>query len=90
MAGGDDTSNNGRVTTREFYDALLKTNDKMDAMERRILERIDTMAERCPYVQQMKTNKEEIDKLRNRSNLLDGINGAFAVVAATLAALFGK
>ena len=38
----DDTPGNGstRVTTAEFYKALLAQNDRMDTMERRLLESI--------------------------------------------------
>jgi hypothetical protein len=87
MADGD---NNGRITTREFYDALLKTNDKMDDMERRILAKIEAIQDRCPHTTQINNNKDEIDKLRQRSNWLDGINAAFAIIAAAIAAALGK
>ena len=33
-------ADNDRVTTREFYDALLDQNDRMDETERRILKEL--------------------------------------------------
>jgi len=41
----DNQENSGRVTTREFFNALLAQNDRMDKMERRILERVDRSIE---------------------------------------------
>ena len=36
--------NSGRVTTREFYDALLAQNEEAAKRERRIIGKIETMA----------------------------------------------
>jgi len=59
---------NGKVSTREFYDALLKQNEQMQTMERRILDRLEGL----PVVaKQVEINKEEIDNLRGKSNLID-------------------
>ena len=41
----ENQKNSGRVSTQQFYEALLKQNDRMDNMERRILERVDRSIE---------------------------------------------
>ena len=81
MEEGTKTSNN-RITTREFYVQLVETNERMDVMERRIMEKLDSLS-------QIQTNKDEIDKLRGRSNWLDVANGFFAALFATIAAVIG-
>ena len=80
MADGE----NGRITTREFYDALLKTNDKMDDMERRILAKIEAIQDRCPHENQIHNNKDEIEKLRQKSNWFDGLLAVLTVIGAAL------
>ena len=41
----NDTSNSGRVTTREFYDALLDQNKQRSDMELRIMEKLSEIRE---------------------------------------------
>ena len=85
-----DTPNN-RVTTQQFYEAQLETNKKIAAldksqsnerteMERRIMDELKGVPT------QVNTNKDEIDKLRKRSNLWDGVNslGVFVTGLVTL------
>ena len=71
---------NNRVTTQQFYEAQLETNEKIVEMERRI------MAELNGVPTQVETNKDEIDKLRKRSNIWDGVNslGVFVTGLVTL------
>lgn len=71
---------NNRVTTQQFYEAQLETNEKIVEMERRI------MAELKGVPTQVETNKDEIDKLRKRSNIWDGVNslGVFVTGLVTL------
>ena len=79
----EDPTNGGRVSTRQFYDALLNQNTRMDTMERRILGKIAGLA-----------TEKDIEKLDKRltyqerkSNVQDGVvalAGAFAIW------LFGK
>ena len=83
----EDPTNGGRVSTRQFYDALLDQNERMDTMERRIIAKCSGLA----------TNKdiEKLDKRltyqERKSNVQDGIVGIMGVVAGGLSAwLFGK
>jgi len=82
--------NNGRVTTREFYDALIKQNERMEDMERRILKKIDDLPTKCPYASEIETNKAEIGTLRKRVNIIGGVNGTLAAAAAFVGSIFGK
>jgi hypothetical protein len=85
MAGGDEPANGGRVTTREFYDMQLKTNERMDNMERRIIARLDVIAGCVP---QIETNKEEIDTLRKKSDVWNSLNSLGVMVGTTFSALW--
>ena len=96
--GAEDEVSNGRVTTREFYAELQEVRkeieqlrekqiDKLENMERRIMAKLDPLPALC---NQVETNKKEIDTLRRQSNARDIFNGALAVIASSLAAMFGK
>jgi len=90
MAGGDDASNGGRVTTRELYDALQQQNRERAEMERRILGKLDDV---CDVVsrhdERIKKNDTEITHLRNRSNINDVAVGVAAAIAAAVSAVIG-
>ena len=90
---GDNGPNN-RVTTQQFYEALLDTNDRIAAsdkvqreeraaMERRLTEKIGGVPT------QVQTNKEEIAILRKLSNFFDVIEGFAVTVAIFLGARNG-
>ena len=80
MTGG--TPNN-KVSTEKFYEALLKQNDRMDNMERRICGRLDTITDCLPKLKnQVDTNKDEIVHLRRRSDIVDTLEGLFGVAVA--------
>ena len=102
MPGGDDPTNGGRVTTREFYDALLQQNKDMTAgfdkqngqradMERRIIGKMDNV---CKSVDQheirIENNEDEVKILRTRSNWLDIGLGAFTIFMAGLNELWRR
>ena len=84
MAGGNGPNNGGRVTTQEFYQALLDNKDEMAEMERRI------MAELKGVPTQVDTNKEEIKLLRNSSNAKDWGLLLTGVVGNVIAAVIGS
>ena len=75
---------NNKVTTQQFYEAQLETNKTIAEMERRI------MAELKGVPTQVDTNKEEIDRLRKRSNIWDAGNSLGVLVTAVWAALKGS
>ena len=88
MAGG--TPNN-KVSTEKFYEALLKQNDRMDDMERRIVGRLDTITDCLPALEnQVETNKDEIVNLRNNSNTKDWGLLLTSVVGNVIAAVIGS
>ena len=93
---------NNRVSTQEFYQALLKNKDEMKAaedrqnearseMERRIMDELKGVPT------QVETNKDEIDRLRKenttrskRGYFWDGLNSLGVLVTAVLTALKGS
>jgi len=77
---------NGRVSTREFYNALMKQNEHMEDMERRLMSKLSGLPKIC---NQVETNKKEIDKLRNSSRITDAVNFLGAIVAGIIGAKTG-
>lgn len=92
----------GKVSTREFYNALLTNNERMNDMERRILARFDhqdaridrLMSEGSPPLLRVERRQEkmegELGDLQRRSNIWDGANSVGAGIAALLGYLFGR
>ncbi len=78
MAGA--TPNN-KVSTEKFYEALLKQNESMSEMERRIMDELKGVPT------QVETNKDEIDRLRKRSNYWDAGNTVGLIIAGVLSAI---
>jgi len=76
MAADNDT--NGNVRTREFYNARIEIIKEIHAMKDEIMKELGPIGER------VKTNKEEIDNLRTRSNVLDGVIAFLTIVAGAL------
>ena len=77
---------NGRVTTREFYDVQLKTQEQITDMERRVLDKLEPLSS---IVIQVETNKEEIDKLRDKSNIADVVSTFLSAIFAVVAGWVG-
>ena len=77
---GDST--NDRVTNRQLYEVVRimerDTGDKLVAMERRLTDKMEPINKVCA---QIGINKEEIDKLRTRTNIFGGVNAALAIIA---------
>ena len=95
MAGGNGPNNSGRVTTAQFYEALLDNKDEMKAaearqnearieMERRIMDELKGVPT------QVETNKDEITRLRNSSNAKDWGLLLTSVVGNVIAAVIGS
>ena len=95
MAGGT-PNDGGRVTTQQFYQAQLDTNDRiaeMDtrqsnertAMEFRLMEKISGVP-----VQQVQTNKDEIAILRKKSNINDWAVLIVGFISSAIAAVIGS
>jgi hypothetical protein len=55
----------------------------MSEMERRIVGKLDHISECLPKLEnQVDTNKEEIEKLRKRSDIVDAVEGALMLVVS--------
>ena len=91
------TMSNGRVTTREFYEALLDQNKQRADMETRLGDKIDlihsdiakgevrfeAMEKRCVVIaKRVDTNTDDIKKVRN-------LNAGIALLASTIAGIIG-
>jgi hypothetical protein len=97
MSGGNEPNN--RVTTQQFHQSQLETireiaatNTKIDAlaltqseeraaMEIRLLEKLDGV----PL--QIQTNKDEIEKIRKKSNYWNAGNTVGILIAGALSAI---
>ena len=93
--GGNEPNNSSRVTTQQFYQAQLETNkeiadmallqsEERAAMELRLMEKIGGVPT------QVQTNKDEITRLRNSSNIKDIAVAIGAAIGSGLAAVIGS
>ena len=78
-------SNGGRVTMREVYKLVLAQNETRAKQHLEVIEKIHAVELVLP---QIETNAGEIEKLRKRSNLLDGANTILLLIGAYIAATF--
>ena len=69
---------NNRITTKQFYEALLDQNEQRSEMERRI------MAELKGVPTQVDPKKGEIDRRRKRFTIVASIEGIVASAAVIL------
>lgn len=96
MAADNGGSNSGgRVTTKQFYEALLDQNRQRSEMEKRLLEKLQPLEYVCKKVEDNKQNIHEINNdiksLERRYNWWSGLNSLLgAAIGAVLAALQGK
>lgn len=88
---------NGRVTTREFYEALLNQNDRMDKMERRIIGRlddikqfqIDTETRLATGSQRFKDMEACIETNKTDIRRVGWLNGFLVVLGSAIATILG-
>lgn len=95
MAGGSGPNNSGRVTTQEFYQALLDNKDELKALEDRQNDARSDMEHRIMdelkgVPTQVMTNTKEIDTLRKSSNIKDVAVLVAGIVASAIAAAIGS
>ncbi len=89
------TDDNGRVTTREFFDALLSIRSELQDSERRIISKLDHMIESGTPTARIAANLAEknesrIQNVESRSNRWDGINSVAVVIGSALGMIFGN
>ena len=75
---------NNRITTKQFYEALLDQNKQRSEMERRIMKELKGVPT------QVATNKGEIDRLRLNSNVKDVAIAVGAAIGTAVAAVIGS
>lgn len=78
---------NDRVTTREFYDELKEMRSEQTEMERRILEKIDSI-KNCKH-EEHQAIYAEIADVRVKSNRIDGVISAVVILGNSIAIAFG-
>ena len=93
----NDTNSSGRVSTREFYEALLNQNEAMSQMDRRLVKRLDIIlsdnaefkAEQAKSEARLdatdKRIDENVDSIKNVRNL----NAFIALLGSTIAGIIG-
>ena len=74
------------ITPREFYKALSELKDELSGkLDRTIEQNTKTRVQLAEALTQMKTNKDEIDSLRSRSNILDIVLAFLTVIGSAIA-----
>lgn len=92
--------NGGRVSTSDFYKALMDMREEMGAMERRILdelkplpaliERIDNVRKCAEEAQKTADDaKQGVNDLRAESRRFDAMVGVISLVLSAIAGWFG-
>ena len=94
MAGGT-PNNSGRVSTQQFYQALLDNKDELKALEDRQNDARSDMEHRIMdelkgVPTQVTTNTKEIDILRKSSNIKDVAVLIAGVVTSAIAVAIGS
>jgi len=98
-----DTTNGGKVTTAEFYQALIEMRrefmDQLSNVEQRILSRIDDLSrDALPQVNRTQialltkvvdAHDNKLENLLRRSTWWDGVNSAMSILAGILGVWFG-
>ena len=82
---------NGKITTRQFYDALMAQNERMDNMERRLVQKLDHLAEAGPpgLAARVKSLEDETDVICAELEQVKKITYGWAGVNSGLAILAG-
>ena len=88
--------NGGRVSTREFYEALLNQNERMDEIERRTIRKIDELGANLDSkfaslatVDECHRLEGRIDKNADRLNEGDRANKLIVAIGTVIAAILG-
>ena len=75
-------SNGGRVTTREFYDALLNQNDSRENMERRIMSELKEIKKHGETVANASVKTEgRCNALEDKIDGKGGVNARIEILA---------
>ena len=86
----NDTNNSGRVTTREFYDALLDQNKERADMERRLGDKLDGITSSiAANDEKFKAQDKRIDENSGEIKKTRNLNAGIALLASTIAGILG-
>jgi len=76
-----DVTPGDRITTKEFYEAQARTQQAIFSVKEDLMKELNKIT---GQIGQVDTNKSEIDRLRQRSDVLDTIVGIIALIAGLL------
>ncbi len=86
---GDENTNNQRVTNALLQEGLKDIEKKLGVLPDMKDKLHDIDKKTAVVCNQVKTNKEEIDKLRKRGNLYDMGLAAFTAIGITVSSILG-
>jgi len=93
MADADNPTNGSRVTTQQFYEALLGIKDEMSEMERRILSKIDDIPDHsnnitdiCKHIDGL---EGDVEDMRKQNRVWDGINSVAVILGTVIGVRLG-
>ena len=80
------SQSNGKVSTKDFYNALLETNKQMAEMERRILDKLDNVPKRGEF----DTLHEQFEAHKDKDKKMDILLGLGTIIGGVIGAIFGQ
>ena len=84
-------TDNGRITTREFYAALLDQNKERGAMETRLGDKIDLIhSDIAANNEKFISHDKRISSNATDIKKVGGLNAFATIVAATIAGIIGS
>jgi hypothetical protein len=81
---------NGRITTRQFYEALIESKGEMAEMERRLAGRIERLTGKIDGLPQLvEHNRRDIQRNYDAIQKLQGFDNKMKFLSALIAAVTG-
>lgn len=93
MAETNSGNGDGRITMRQFYDAILSQNERMNNMEQRLVGKLDKLiAEGSPALvarigkleEEQRDTCKELEDIKKVTYTWGGVNSIAAVIAGLL------
>lgn len=82
----------GKITTQQYYQELIKTNDRIAEMERRVMARFDAMVSQLSCyaaADDLERLEEKVDKINDKQIWRDVGAYITAVVAGIVSGIIG-
>jgi chromosome segregation ATPase len=93
MADSNEPTNGGRVTMRDLMNAIQHQDEKREAMENRIMDKLECIPELRNQISnnrlQAEKNEKKIESIRSENRVWNGLNSFGAVIAGILGIKFG-